>query len=136
MFIPNKICFTNSGVTCSVISISFLHIQFEQYPLSYFLFENIMNNTFGSTHSLFQKWVISKSVWSPCLPQNAHLEQKKFEVFSPWKFLNLFHLWTDFDDLKSWGWVGSFNKHTHPSVILSIFYSMVNQPWLNRSPPP
>ena len=34
----------------------------------------------------------------------AHLEQKNFfEVFSPWKFLNLFHLWTDFDYWRSWG---------------------------------
>ena len=90
MFIPNKISFTYSGVTCSVISSSFLHILFKQYPLPYFLFENIMNNTFGLTHSLFQKWVISKSVWSPCLPQSSlqlHQNDSKAQniilVFNP-----------------------------------------------------
>ena len=33
------------------------------------------NNSFGHTHSLFQKGVISKSVWSPCLPR-LHLYNK------------------------------------------------------------
>ena len=144
MFIPNKISFTYSGVTCSVISSSFLHILFKQYPLPYFLFEDIMNKTFGLTHSLFQKWVISKSVWSPCLPHICFMmgwrtRVNYFDWVTIWiregfknkikKKYGIFH--TFFTPPLRWGKVWNLFMifFQHPRDKFPLFFDTIHKIW-------
>ena len=63
--------------------IRYLILGFDNSSFSYFWLNKLGSNIIGRTHSLFQKWVISNSVWSPCLPPLTAINMKINTTISP-----------------------------------------------------